>query len=121
VVGPGDTVFDALLSSTVVAVASEPAPGNPSFALEPNIPNPFYAATGIGFTLSAAGPVTLRVYDIAGRMVTELIDDQWQGAGRHELQWNGRDRRGAAAASGVYFLRLNTPLGEETRKITLAK
>ena len=121
VVGPGDTVFDALLSSTVVAVASEPAPGNPSFALEPNFPNPFYAATGIGFTLSAAGPVTLRVYDIAGRMVTELIDDQWQGAGRHELQWNGRDRRGAAAASGVYFLRLNTPLGEETRKITLAK
>jgi hypothetical protein len=120
VVGPGDTVFDPVLSSTVVAVASEPAPGIPGLALA-NSPNPFYPSTRIGFTLSAAGPVTLRVYDVAGRMVSELLQDQWQGAGRHELQWDGRDRRGAAAASGIYFLRLETPLGKETRKITLTK
>jgi FlgD Ig-like domain len=121
VVGPGDTHFDAVLSSTVVGVAMESAPGAPKFALEPNRPNPFHPSTRIGFMVSAAGPVTLRIYDVTGRVVSELIQDRWTAAGRHELSWNGRDGRGAEAPSGVYFLRLETPAGGETRKITLAR
>jgi protein involved in polysaccharide export with SLBB domain len=121
VVGPGDTRFDAVLSSTVVGIAMEPAPVVPGIALEPNWPNPFHPSTRIGFTVGAAGPVTLRIYDVTGRVVKELLQDQWTANGRHELIWNGRDGRGVESPSGVYFLRLDTPAGGDTRKITLAR
>jgi len=65
--------------------------------------------------------VTLAVHDLGGRLVRTL----WDGAlaaGRHSLVWDGVDARGAAAASGVYLVRLSTADGvQQTVKITLSK
>ena len=89
-------------------------------ALEPNYPNPFNPSTTIAFSVAAPGRVTLRVYDVSGRLVRTLLDGTMP-AGRHEARWDGRTDRGAAAASGVYFCRLATPLSTKTQRIVLLR
>ncbi|MCB1048920.1 MAG: T9SS type A sorting domain-containing protein, partial [Calditrichaeota bacterium] len=71
--------------------------------------------TTIGFSLAQAGPVQLRVYDIAGRLVSTLID-QPLGAGQHQARFDG-----SALPSGLYFYRLDTTSGSLTRKMMLVK
>ena len=74
-------------------------------AIRGNYPNPFVASTTVEFGLPNAADVRLAVYDVMGRQVTTLIDGPMQ-AGTHEVTWDGRVQSGAAAASGVYILRL---------------
>jgi hypothetical protein len=76
------------------------------------------AAHRLDFTLQRAGRASLRVYDVSGRMVRELLD-QDAAAGAFSAQWDGRDRDGARAARGVYFARLVSADGQEERKIVL--
>jgi hypothetical protein len=120
VVIAGDLIFDAILSSTVIAVSeSRPAPTR-NLVLEPNQPNPFNPSTRIGFTVGEAGPVTLRIYDVAGRAVRTLIEGPVAG-GRHQLTWEGVNDNGGSATSGIYFLRLETAAGVRTQKMVLAR
>ena len=67
-----------------------------------------------------AMPVTLAIYDVAGRRVRELAGGTWT-AGDHDVVWDGRDARGRASASGVYFARLVTPERTETRSLVLVR
>jgi hypothetical protein len=85
-----------------------------------NIPNPFNAATTITYSLSDDGPVRLEVFDVLGRRVVTLVD-RFEGAGPHDVLWNGGDERGQAVASGMYFYRLTTSAISETRKMVLLK
>jgi len=85
-----------------------------------NYPNPFNPETSIPFTLTSAGHVTLRVYDVSGRFVATLLDEN-RSAGEHVARWDGRDARGRASSSGVYFVRLQANGTTETRKIALLK
>lgn len=73
--------------------------------LHRNQPNPFNPSTTISFTLSERGPVTLAVFDLAGRRVRTLVDGALE-PGRHAAVWDGRDDRGLAAPSGTYLYRL---------------
>ncbi len=98
------------------AVGVDPA-GPPQLAtLHPNQPNPFRDATRIALTLPGPGRVTLRIYDVGGRLVRTLIDGHLP-AGGHSFHWDGDNRRGQPAASGIYFCRLATPGRELTRKM----
>jgi hypothetical protein len=72
-----------------------------------NSPNPSAGATRISYHLAVAGPVLLRVYDVAGRLVRE-IDEGEREAGTYSFEWDGRDANGHRVAGGVYFLSLNT-------------
>jgi hypothetical protein len=63
-------------------------------------PNPFNPSTTIDYQLAGAGEVRLEIYDILGRVVTELVHEPQQ-AGHYSLVWNA-----ASAASGVYYCRL---------------
>ncbi len=101
-------------SATPVTVAFAPT------RLGQNYPNPFNPETSIPFSLANAGRVTLRVYDVSGRFVTTLLDEN-RGAGQHVARWDGRDARGRASSSGVYFVRLESDGTTETRKIVLLK
>ena len=74
-------------------------------SLAQNVPNPFNPKTDISFALTKSGPVTLKVYDIAGRLLSVLVDDVLE-AGDHASTWNGRDMEGRAQSSGVYFYQL---------------
>lgn len=86
------------------------------FALKGNYPNPFNPQTRIAFDLPAEDRVTLAVYNIAGRKVTDLIDRKILPAGSYELNWDA-----GAHASGIYIVRMqygNTPA---YHKMTLLK
>ena len=89
-------------------------------ALHPNTPNPFNPTTTIAFDLASRTRVTLRVYDVAGRVVRTLVDGV-RDAGAHRAVWDGRDDRGARVASGIYLLRLQAGAVSQTRKMVLMK
>ncbi len=70
-------------------------------------PNPFNARVEIAFEIKAEQKVSLRLYDLRGRMVRELVDEVFE-PGLVRVVWDGRTDRGAAAASGAYFARIKT-------------
>ncbi len=70
-------------------------------------PNPARGTVTMKFELPAAGPVTLRVFDVAGREVRHIETGRLE-PGVRALQWDGRTSRGSHAAAGVYFLRLES-------------
>ncbi len=88
-----------------------------TFALAQNFPNPFNPQTAIGFSLLAVGNVTLKVYDVLGREVQTLLNNESLQAGRHEIQFDG-----SRLTSGVYFYRLSVEgKFSETKKLLLMK
>jgi flagellar hook assembly protein FlgD len=106
------------LSDTPTSASETP---RATASLGQNHPNPFNPSTTIGYTLPAnAGRVTLRVYDVAGRVVRALVDAE-QGSGAQSASWNGRDDRGNAVASGVYFYRLTANGVDLSRKMVVTK
>ncbi len=83
-------------------------------------PNPFNPRTNISFDLSRTGKVTLDIYDLAGRHVATLHNGVLQ-PGRQSFSWNGTDANGKSVASGVYAIRLDSPDGSFSQKVTLVK
>ncbi len=83
-------------------------------------PNPFNPTTTLSFTLMRDGDATLAVYDAQGRRVRVLHQGP-AAAGLNEFAWDGRDAAGQPAPSGVYFARLMTEDGLQTRKMALLK
>ena len=67
-----------------------------------NYPNPFNPTTAIGFSLLAVGNVSLKVYDVLGREVATLLNNEQIEAGEHEIQFDAN-----GLTSGMYFYRLN--------------
>lgn len=80
-------------------------PPSQTYVLEQNYPNPFNASTEIRYQIPFAQSIELAVYDTKGRLMRMLFDG-FQVAGMHKSKWDGRDRRGRPAASGIYFYRL---------------
>ena len=72
------------------------------FRLLGSFPNPFNPSTTIAYALPAPARVAVRIYDAKGALVSTLFDAT-QTAGEHQVNWDGRDDRGARVASGVYF------------------
>ncbi len=91
-----------------------------SYLLRQNYPNPFNPTTTIAFRLPALQHARLDVYAAAGVLVKTLLDDRLP-PGEHKVAWDGRDRHGVAAPSGVYFYKLTTENTVETRKMLLVK
>jgi hypothetical protein len=99
----------------VVAVESDAT--RPSrFALEPSYPNPVVASGSLSYSLDMPGPVTIALYDVAGRRVATLLDNVVRTAGPGRV---GLNVRGLAA--GVYFLRMETETKSVSRKITVLR
>ncbi|HEX6791863.1 MAG TPA: M6 family metalloprotease domain-containing protein [Candidatus Krumholzibacteria bacterium] len=90
------------------------------FALLPNYPNPFNPATTIRYELASRSRVELRIYDVKGALVKTLVNES-KPAGVYSLEWNGRDDRGVAVSSGVYFYRITAGSFNDVRKMTLLK
>jgi flagellar hook assembly protein FlgD len=89
-------------------------------ALQGNYPNPFNPETRISFSLGQEGNVRVQVYNIKGQLVKNLLEERME-SGQHSLIWDGRDDRGRAVGSGMYFYRLQTEDYSSTRKMMLLK
>ena len=108
----------ACWSGAATAVQEEP----PTLALSAwNHPNPFNPATEIVFTLPAASPVSLHVYDAAGRRVRTLLDRAGCPAGETRATWDGRDEAGRPLPSGVYLYSVEAGGLDAARKAVLLK
>jgi hypothetical protein len=89
-------------------------------ALYGNEPNPFNPTTTIEYSVHEPMRVTLRIYDVTGKLVRTLIDEP-QEAGVFHVVWDGRDNAGNNMSSGVYFYQLKGTGIVETRKMVLMK
>jgi len=85
-----------------------------------NYPNPFNPSTIITFDVARDGHVLIEVYNIRGQKVKEVISGSFSG-GRHSVVWDGRDVRGKAVSSGVYFYRMVTDDFHSVKKMLLVK
>ncbi len=70
-------------------------------------PNPFNPTTTVSYAVGSLGHVTVRIYDLAGRVVRTLADGAHE-AGEYEILWDGTTDASTRAASGVYFIRMTT-------------
>jgi hypothetical protein len=76
-----------------------------SYSLNQNYPNPFNPTTTISFSLPESGPTKLDVYDVLGKHVTTLLDEN-MGSGNFRVVWDGADKSGMKVATGMYIYRL---------------
>ena len=95
--------------------STTPAQKSPVAKLEQNYPNPFNPSTRIGFSITKDGPVSLRVYDILGREVAALVNEN-RKAGQYTEQFEG-----SRLASGVYMYVLKSSEGQLVGRMMLLK
>jgi hypothetical protein len=101
-------------------VADSPnSPVPRGYELFQNHPNPFNASTVIHFTLAAPTEWTLTIYNAIGQTVQTFHGTDAQGA--MHIEWDGRNDRGEATPSGIYFYRLQTRDFTETKSMVLLK
>jgi hypothetical protein len=86
-----------------------------NYSLSQNYPNPFNPATTINYQIPLAGHVSLKVYDILGREVATLVNEEIS-AGNYEIKFDG-----SHLSSGVYFYTLQSGSFNETKKLILIK
>ncbi len=91
------------------------------FTLGQNTPNPFNPMTMVGYAVPApGGHVTIDVYDVAGRHVATLLDEECD-PGWYAVPWDGTGDSGERVASGVYFCRMQAPGFKDSKKLTVLK
>lgn len=117
-------VTETPLQKTLEEIANVVAPRDFSLLAHPN---PFSAngtfgkpVTQIRFAMKDKGLAALRVYNLSGQLVRELVNEQ-RAAGEYTASWDGRDDRGVVTASGVYFIRLETGNQVKLSKVTLVR
>jgi len=101
-----------------------------NFVLEQNYPNPFpppgrgifdNPETAIRFGLPQQSVVTIKIFNLAGHEVATLLDRVALPAGRHQRVWDGRDAKGRAMPSGVYFYQMRAGNFSRTKKFMLLR
>lgn len=111
--------FNVCQDLTAVAGPVAAAPDVAFAVLNQSVPNPASRAM-IGFGLRRAGHVTLRIYDVSGRRVAELLNRTLQ-PGRHQVTWDGRDSDGRLVRSGIYLYELAMNRDRVSRHLVLVR
>ena len=86
-----------------------------------NRPNPFNPSTAIPFTLSEDADITLRVYDVTGRLVRTVIDRGSYSSGDHTVHWDGTTDAATRAGAGLYVARISARGDAETVRMVLLR
>jgi hypothetical protein len=97
-----------------------PAGTKRTFVLAQSYPNPARDAATIEFVLPRSTTAKLTVYDLSGRKVRTLVDEELP-AGEHEVVWNLATDAGTPAAPGIYIYRLQAGSDAGTRRIVIAR
>ncbi len=98
----------SILNNVIVNVQKMTSDNNipETFRLYQNYPNPFNSETQIDYSIAQRGYVSLKLYDIQGRIINTLFTGL-KDAGHYQVNWNGKDQTGKRVSGGVYFLVLN--------------
>ncbi len=91
-----------------------------TFSLYQNYPNPFNPITSLRYDLPEQAQVTLTVYDLMGREITQLVNTT-QEPGYKSVQWNATDMHGKPVSAGVYLYQIRAGEFVQTRKMVLLK
>jgi hypothetical protein len=84
-------------------------------------PNPLNPSAVLTFSTTRAGAAKVQLFDIQGRLIKTLLDQPTTAAGYHDVRIDGRDATGNRLASGVYYLRIQSVEGAESKAITILK
>jgi hypothetical protein len=114
-VGLTGAIIDGKTYGTIVSIDDEPNPPPINFTLENNYPNPFNATTRISYTLPRRTEVRLKVFDILGRLTTQLVNEE-QESGWYEIIFNADN-----LSSGIYFYSLTAESRTITKSMLLLK
>ncbi len=116
--GTVNLVDEYIYDSSVAGVHDSPSVGSvDGFEVWPNPLNP---STSIRFSLGESGPVSVRVYDVGGRLVRDLVSEVF-AAGEHVIQWSGKSNSGLVVSSGLYFCTLEGSGWARTKKVVVLK
>ncbi|SVD68055.1 uncharacterized protein METZ01_LOCUS420909, partial [marine metagenome] len=111
--------------SVVTDAEVKDTPATPTaFSLAQNHPNPFNPSTTISYNVEQSGYISLKVYDVMGRLVRTLVDNQYVSSGYetgYSVLWNGLDNHGQKASAGLYIYRLQSGAMSMTNKMILLK
>ena len=110
----GSTLYKSV-SKTLTSVSANQGKPPSRFLLNANYPNPFNPSTLISFSTTREGPVALRIYDILGREVATLVNEN-RKPGKYTERWDG-----GRASSGVYVYVLRSSEGQLVGKMALLK
>lgn len=91
-----------------------------TFSLAQNYPNPFNPSTNIAFQIGNPAFVELKVYDISGRLVKTLVNEN-RAAGNYTEQWDGSNSIGQKVGSGIYFYQIKAGEFQQIKKMMLVK
>ena len=94
--------------------------GNVQDATMLAFPNPFTQSTTIRWQVTEPGKCSLKVYDVQGRMISVLLDEDLT-LGMHQVSWSAANGNGSLLNTGIYLLRLETPANSETEKMMLIR
>jgi len=111
-------VFDWM--DNIVNANITPAETPKSTKLAQNFPNPFNPSTAIKFDLKEKGFVSLKVYNVAGQLVRTLVSGE-RDANAYTVTWDGKNDRGGAVASGIYFYKMETKDFSQTKKMVMLR
>lgn len=112
----GRGIHSVIVPSPVSAIPESPA----AILLAQNYPNPFNPSTQIDFEMPVGGRIQLEVFDLAGRLVRVLLNENRE-IGHHSVRWNGTDEHGQKVSAGTYLYQLQTNAHLEQRKMILLK
>jgi hypothetical protein len=125
---PGDFEVDEIdltvqlyaISDTSLSIGTDINTVPSKFTLHQNYPNPFNPITSLRYDLPEQAQVTLTVYDLMGREVTQLINTI-QETGYKSVQWDATDSFGNPVSAGVYLYQICAGEFVQTRKMVLLK
>ena len=115
----GETLTCVLDETLGLGSAPEPQPAHGA-RLDAVFPNPANPSAQIAFSVDRTEQLTVSIYDLRGRLVTDLARALYE-PGRHTVTWRGVDDAGRPLASAVYYVRLHGPRTERIGKVTLLK
>lgn len=106
--------------STGVSELTPDESSTKKFKLMPNYPNPFNPETSFKYFLSEDSYVHIRIYDLLGRMIKELVTEH-QNSGLHSATWNGTDFSSRNVPSGIYLLHMEAGKFSDMQKMILRR
>lgn len=114
-------LLGAPMTELDIPLFSDKGSDNPSIDRSLAIsPNPFNPQTSLSFGLDREQHVRMRIYNLRGQMVREIVDETL-AVGHHQYVWSGRDNSGGRVASGFYMVRLERGDRIELKKMMMLK